>query len=84
MNDIATCILSLCPAADTSDATASSPMLELYQGRETQSQNSRLQGLTQTGNSSSIRGCGHILALQSGTCPALCISQVLQPRTELT
>ena len=83
-NDTATCIRSYNPAADTSDAAASSPMLAHYQERETQSQNSLRQGLTPTGSFSLAQGCGHIRALQSGTCPALCISQVLQPCTELT
>ena len=36
-NDIATCIRSSCPAADTSDVVALSPMSTHYQERETQS-----------------------------------------------
>ena len=84
MNDTATCIRSLCPAADTSDAVASSPMLARYQGRATQLLSILLKGWTLRDKSSSSQGCVRILALQSETCPAFCISQVLQPRTELT
>ena len=84
LNDTATYTRSLCPAANTSNAAASSPKPARYQGPKIQPPSTLRKGWTPIDYSSSALDCDRILAHQSETCPALCISQVLQPRIEST